>query len=77
MELSQDTFYFHSGKSFYLFSFSRIYQSNTPQVYKKNLSSVDIKGKILIIFVYFRGLVVMLNLGSRNVWINGRCCVLV
>jgi hypothetical protein len=34
MELSQDKFYFHSGKSFYLFSFSRIYQSNTPQVYK-------------------------------------------
>jgi hypothetical protein len=34
-------------------------------------------GKILIIFVYFQGLVVMLNLGSRNVWINGRCCVLV
>jgi hypothetical protein len=61
MELSQDTFYFHSGKSFYLFSFSRIYQSNTPQVYKKNLSSVDIKGKILIIFAYFQGLVVMLN----------------
>ena len=40
-------------------------------------SSVDIKGKILIISVYIQGLVVMLNLGSRNVWINGRCCVLV
>jgi hypothetical protein len=26
--------YFYSGKSFYLFPFSRIYQSNTPQVYK-------------------------------------------
>jgi hypothetical protein len=31
----------------------------------------------LIISVYIQGLVVMLNLGSRNVWINGRCCVLV
>ena len=38
MELSQDTFYFHSGKSFYLFSFRRIYQSNTPQVYKRTVA---------------------------------------
>ena len=46
MELSQNTFYFHSGKSFYLFPFRRIYQSNTPQVYKR---TVALFNKILTI----------------------------
>ena len=31
----------------------------------------------MIIFVYFQGLVVTLNLGSRNVLVSARCCVLV